>query len=76
MQSDSLNSSSTDLALTLITRSCSSGGCPTAYMTNRGTVVIQGYTVSAAEAGIDLPPGELLVEIPKELIAEAARSVG
>jgi hypothetical protein len=34
---------------------------------------VQGYTVSAATVGLDLPDGERLVEIPAELLAEAAR---
>jgi hypothetical protein len=37
--------------------------------------VVQGYAVEAARAGVDLPPGELLVEIPVELLANAARAV-
>ena len=54
--------------------SCASGSCPTVYSTNRGTVLVQGYTVSAdaaAGAGVTLPEGEQLVEIPADLLAQA-----
>jgi hypothetical protein len=58
-----------DLVLTL----CGSNTCPTIYKSDQGTLVIQGYSVSASHAGVDLPDGEQLVEIPAELLAEAAR---
>jgi hypothetical protein len=32
---------------------------------------VQGQTVAADTAGIDLGPGEFLVEIPRELLAAA-----
>lgn len=38
-------------------------------------LVIQGFAVSAKHAGIDLPEGELLVEIPSRLLFEAARNL-
>ncbi len=37
------------------------------YRTNRGTLIVQGRTVAAGEAGIEVPDGESLVEIPEEL---------
>jgi len=43
------------------------------YRTNRGTLVVQGYAVDPAQAGIDVPSGERLIEIPAELLREAAR---
>src|SRR5258705_10453088 len=55
---------------------CDETGCPTVYLTERDTVVVQGYGVRPAEAGIDLPPGELLVEIPRALPAEGATVLG
>ena len=51
-----------------VASSCSVGSCPTIYQTNRGTLIIQGYAVSASDAGVDLPAGELLVEIPMDLM--------
>jgi hypothetical protein len=54
---------------------CASSSCPTVYESGPGTLVVQGYTVSAERAGIDLPDGETLVEIPVELLAEALRNL-
>ena len=45
------------------------------YRTDRDTYVVQGYTVTAESAGLDLPAGEQLVEIPAELLAEAVKAV-
>jgi len=53
---------------------CGSGSCPTLYETDRGTYVVQGYIVGS-DAGVDLPDGESLVEIPAELLAEAIRTL-
>ncbi|WP_307873210.1 hypothetical protein [Paractinoplanes ovalisporus] len=61
--------------LTLVTTLCGGGTCPTVYRTDRNTFVVQGYTVTAEAAGLDLPAGEQLVEIPAELIAEAMKAV-
>ena len=49
--------------------------CPTLYATDRGTYVVQGWTVSDPEALGDLrnmPESESCVEIPKELLRFAA----
>lgn len=61
--------------LKLITTLCGGGHCPTVYRTDRGTLVVQGYAVNAQVAGVDLPPGELLVEIPADLL-RSARDAG
>lgn len=63
-----------DLQLQLITTLCGGGTCPTVYRTNRGTLVVQGYAVSAESAGVDLPAGELMVEIPADLLTAAAQA--
>ncbi len=55
----------------LAATSCGSSTCPTVYEGEPGKVVIQGYIVSAASAGIDVPEGEMLVEIPSHLLIEA-----
>jgi hypothetical protein len=62
--------------LTFVTKLCGGGSCPTVYRTDRGTYVVQGYTVAAETAGLDLPAGEQLVEIPAELLAEAVKAAG
>ena len=62
-----------------IANRCQAGNCPTVYVTgsgsNPGTVVVQGYVVSAEQAGLDVPDGEMLVEIPFDLLTEAARQL-
>lgn len=55
---------------------CNSGACPTVYVSGSGSLVVQGYVVSPERAGIELPEGEMLVEIPAELLAEAVRNLG
>lgn len=54
---------------------CASGSCPTVYQSGSGSLVVQGFTVSAEQAGIDVPAGETLVEIPFELLTEALRNL-
>ena len=62
------------VALTHLATVCGSGTCPTLYATDRGTYVVQGFVVGA-EAGVDVPEGESLVEIPAELLAEVVRTL-
>ncbi|BBH68233.1 hypothetical protein ACTI_49180 [Actinoplanes sp. OR16] len=47
---------------------CGTGTCPTVYSTDRDTVLVQGYAVSE----VDAPDGELVVEIPREVLLQAA----
>lgn len=54
---------------------CNSGACPTVYQSGPSHVVVQGFAVSPERAGVDVPDGELLVEIPVELLAEALRNL-
>lgn len=55
-------------ALELLASTCSSGTCPTVYRTARGSIVVQGREVDAAEVGATLAPGEALVEVPADLL--------
>jgi hypothetical protein len=66
---------SSDLALDHVVTVCGAGSCPTVYRTNRGTLVVQGYAVEGRTVGVDVPAGELLVEIPVGLLEQAARTV-
>ena len=70
--SATLPSERAGIQLQLIAKSCASGGCPTIYKSDHGTLIIQGYAVSAAQAGLELPDGELLVEIPVDLLTAVA----
>lgn len=60
------------MRIEIMTTWCSNSSCPTVYRTSRNTVVVQGYTVNAEEAGVSVPAGERLVEIPMELLRAAA----
>lgn len=51
--------------------SCSSDDCPTVFMTDRGTLAVQGYIVDTST-----PDGEGIVEIPPDLLREAVRALG
>jgi hypothetical protein len=53
------------------TDDCKDGDCPTIYRTDHGTVAVQGYRIER-----DTPAAEAVVEIPAELIREAARALG
>ena len=62
------------MKLTQISGGCVDGTCPTIYRSDRGTIVVQGYAVT--DAGMDVPEGEALVEIPAELLAQVAGQDG
>nr|WP_255643944.1 hypothetical protein [Actinoplanes polyasparticus] len=64
-----------DLRLHALTPDCSGGSCPTVYGTNRATVVVQGYVVNDDNAGVEVPDGERLVEIPVEVLLAAADQI-
>ncbi|HUN36601.1 MAG TPA: hypothetical protein VMU95_31790 [Trebonia sp.] len=53
------------------TEDCKDGDCPTVYRTARGTIAVQGYRLTNPT-----PDHEAIVEIPIELLAEAARALG
>jgi hypothetical protein len=63
--------------LRAVANRCQAGSCPTVYVSDSAstssTVVVQGYSVSGERAGIDVPDGEMLVEIPVDLLIEAVR---
>ncbi|WP_370095417.1 hypothetical protein [Streptacidiphilus sp. MAP12-20] len=59
------------MRLTFLGTTSNNGNCPTLYATDRGTLVVQGYTVTdphARDQLRDLLPGEDVVEIPRELL--------
>ena len=57
--------------LTKIAGNCKDGDCPTVYRTDRGTIAVQGDRLAHP-----VPAHEAVVEIPVELILEAARALG
>ena len=50
---------------------CDDGTCPTLFLTDRGTYVVQGSIVTDPEAlaTMKLPAHETAVEVPAELLA-------
>jgi hypothetical protein len=60
------------VALSVVAAWCGAGDCPTVYRTDRGTLVVQGYSFNPQDAGVTVPEGERMVEIPAELLAEFA----
>ncbi|MEV8322397.1 hypothetical protein [Kitasatospora sp. NPDC056731] len=59
------------MELTKLVGSCDEGDCPTLYLTDRGTLAVQGVQVT--EHDLRIPAHEILVEIPVELIRKAVR---
>jgi len=56
------------------TKDCPGRPCPTLYRAQNDRYFVQGYKVDKeTEESIDLPEGELLVEIDKSLIQEIAQ---
>jgi hypothetical protein len=53
----------------VIAGGCVDGTCPTIYRTERGTVVVQGQLVNHND--VTLGEGEVLVEIPADLLKQA-----
>jgi hypothetical protein len=58
------------MKLTFLGKDSKNGQSPTLYATDRGTLVVQGWLVTDAEAlsALDLPGHETAVEIPLELL--------
>jgi hypothetical protein len=50
---------------------CDDGTCPTLFLTDRGTYVVQGAIVTDPDAldAMNLPAHETAVEVPTELLA-------
>jgi hypothetical protein len=61
--------------LRILAGQCGAGSCPTVYGTDRETVVVQGYVVSGDSAGVEVPDGERLVEIPTSVLLAAADKI-
>jgi hypothetical protein len=58
------------MQLTFLGRESQSGHSPTLWDTDEGQYVIQGFTLDAdalAQVG-DIPDGELVIRVPKELM--------
>lgn len=64
------------MEMTRLAGDCPDGNtCPTISETDRGTIVVQGYKLTAEQlASMNLPDGETAVEIPAHILQEAARA--
>jgi hypothetical protein len=58
------------LKLTLIHTDCKPTVCPALYLTDRGTAVVQGFTVTDVDGVAAPPAGDSRVEVPISLLAE------
>lgn len=59
------------MELTKLAAACKTGDCPAVYRTDRGTIAVQG-----GQLVHPTPSHEAIVEIPAELLMEAARALG
>lgn len=50
---------------------CGRNDCPTVFLSDRGSVVVQGYRVD-----VPVPDGEATVEIPMAVFEEALHAFG
>jgi hypothetical protein len=57
------------MCMKVIAGGCFDGTCPTIYETGNGTVVVQGRQVQ--DSDVPLGEGEVLVEIPADLLKQA-----
>jgi hypothetical protein len=62
------------MELSLLGSESKSGGSPSLYATDRGTLVVQGWRITDAEAldALEIPDHETAVEIPVALLRFAS----
>lgn len=61
------------MSWTRLADKCPEGDCATVYLTEHGTVAVQGPVLPPAD-GVRPSPDEMIVEIPLTLLQEAARA--
>jgi len=66
------------VSLITIRKDCDVGRtCPHISATGRGTLVVQGYVITATEAAaLGIPAGDTAVEVPLSLLPELASASG
>lgn len=67
------------MRLTLRAGTCEEGPCPTIYDTDDGRAAVQGEILTDADALAQLrgmPAHETVVLVPRQLLAEYARTIG
>ena len=55
--------------------SCGTSACPGVFEAPDGSVVVQGYVMPAQRQAAGVPDGEARVQIPRDLLIRAARSL-
>jgi len=55
--------------------SCGTAACPGVFEAPDGSVVVQGYVMPAQRQSDGVPDGEARVQIPRDLLIRAARSL-
>jgi hypothetical protein len=55
--------------------SCGTAACPGVFEAPDGSVVVQGYVIPAQRLDDGVPDGEARVQIPRDLLIKAARSL-
>ncbi len=63
------------MKITKLSGECENGNCPAVYLSDSGSLVVQGDAVSGAD-GLTLGPDEQAVEISLELLREALNALG
>lgn len=63
------------LKLTRLSGECENGNCPAVYVSDEGSIVVQGGHVQGAD-GLVLGAGEEAVEISLDLLKEALSALG
>jgi hypothetical protein len=65
------------MQLRAIAGDCKNGSCPTGYLSDRNTSIVQGYVITDPDAlkTMGLPAGETAVEVPTSLILEMAAQI-
>lgn len=59
----------------LVGIACNTSGCPTIYTTEGTDLVVQGYIVPDQRGAGEVPAGETLVRIPRELLLAAIQEL-
>ncbi|CUU58385.1 hypothetical protein Ga0074812_11917 [Parafrankia irregularis] len=59
----------------LVGMACNTSGCPTIYTTEGTDLVVQGYIVPDRHGAGEVPEGETLVRIPRQLLVDAIRKL-
>lgn len=63
------------MKLTFVYSDCRIGPCPTVYLTESGTLAMQGTLLGDVEGAKEVPAHEAIVELPLSVVREALRLI-